>query len=91
MIELIDLDTGDTMEMPVNKVNHPAAGLQFSGEPTERALRARDAHFAVQHWMDKCVKYPAEVPMNVDLDVVTSLDTLETILEALSYMAEERR
>jgi hypothetical protein len=72
-------------------LTHPAAGLQFSGEPTERALRARDAHFAVQHWMDKCVKYPAEVPMNVDLDVVTSLDTLETILEALKELAKERR
>jgi hypothetical protein len=67
------------------------AGLQFSDEPTERAILANNVRVAVQNWMKKCVKYPAEVPMNVDLEVITSLDALNTILEALELMSNEKQ
>jgi hypothetical protein len=74
-IELIDLDTGDTMEVPKDKVNHPAAGLQFSGEPTERALLATDA---IQKFLTKD-------------NTTWLHDHACAIFQALSYMAEERR
>ena len=38
-IELIDMDTGATMEVH----NDKTSGLQFEGKPTERALRAQMA------------------------------------------------
>jgi hypothetical protein len=121
-IELIDLDTGDTMEVPYDKVknsvdltevkkryvqsfynekgnvdrveasddiskmtaiivelpSHPTAGLQFSGEPTERALRASNAWFEIEG---------VETYLKEYMDVWV----YETILEALQLMAEERR
>lgn len=39
-IELIDLDTGATMEVHGDKTS----GLQFEGKPTERALSAYEVH-----------------------------------------------
>jgi hypothetical protein len=80
MIELIDLDTGDTMEVHGDKVS----GLQFSGEPTERALRARDAQLAVTKLQ------MSAYGINVrDADEIDAL--CNQINEALQLMAEERR
>jgi hypothetical protein len=71
MIELIDLDTGATMEVHGDKVS----GLQFSGEPTERALLATDA---IQKFLTKD-------------NTTWLHDHACAIFQALSYMAEERR
>jgi hypothetical protein len=80
MIELIDLDTGDTMEVHGDKVS----GLQFSGEPTERALLAKDAQLAVTKLQ------MSAYGINVrDADEIDAL--CNQINEALQLMAEERR
>ena len=42
-IELIDLDTGATMEVHGDKTS----GLQFEGKPTERAWSADEVHHKV--------------------------------------------
>ncbi len=41
---------------------------------------------AVNEWIKKCIKYPAEYPVNVTLEVTTSLDTLNTIKECLQTL-----
>lgn len=47
-IELIDLDTGATMEVHGDKTS----GLQFEGKPTERALRADKTYcYVCEHIM----------------------------------------
>lgn len=83
-IELIDLDTGATMEVHGDKVS----GLQFSGEPTERALRYKQI-------LEDYIKVRNHVFYNSEECYVAHhafiYDYEEELLEALQLMAEERR
>jgi hypothetical protein len=88
-IQLIDLDTGETMEVPKDKVNHPAAGLQFSGEPTERALRAKK--YINHAKKDLVIALKMIKQFGESKGSVFRLKYCKTILEALELMAEERR
>ena len=63
---------------------HPAAGLQFSGEPTERALEARMAINRLKN----CYSF-GRVDMYIGYEFLCDFDDL--ILDALQLMAEERR
>jgi hypothetical protein len=85
MIELIDLDTGATMEVHGDKVS----GLQFSGEPTERALRAKRYIFKQQV---KVIRLDNLIKEKICYsNLKDELTEQATILEALKLMAEERR
>lgn len=93
MIELIDLDTGATMEVPYDKVyNHPAAGLQFSGEPTERALRAKEI---LPKYQRNLIRLPTLIKEGYarynGVSLRRELYETKIIVQALQLMAEERR
>lgn len=55
-------------------------------------IKTQDVHSALKHvdnWFKKCNIYPCEEKRNVDLNVITSMDTLRTIISCMEYTLKQ--
>lgn len=82
-IELIDMDTGDTMEVHGDKVS----GLQFSGKPTERAECAKLAIRDLNRYRTG-VFGNSENQGDIAIDYLYDYEFV--LIEALELMAQEK-